>query len=174
QGRDRKLNACCRLDWRSRGICCRDAGVLLRENLKTLRHTILRVGEDAVFEKVWTKSSRSPIAYGYGRIYFENYRCCYTSLQARPRLLYELPKRARSEKIEDVLICTCPLVKAHLHEAPDESSLLALTADNWLYRLCQDTGGQLQRVCLSAQHKFRSVDATPSYACFYCMFPQGN
>uniref|UniRef100_A0AAY4AYW3 DDB1- and CUL4-associated factor 17 n=1 Tax=Denticeps clupeoides TaxID=299321 RepID=A0AAY4AYW3_9TELE len=142
------VNACCRLDWRSRGICSRDAGVLLRENLKTLRHTILR--EDAVFEKVWTKSSRSPIAYGYGRIYFENYRCCYTSLQARPRLLYELPKRARSEKIEDVLICTCPL-----DQPGQRSSLLALTADNWLYRLCQDTGGQLQRVCLSAQHKFR-------------------
>ena len=33
------------------------------------------------------------------------------SLPSEPQLLYELPKRAKAEKIEDALLCQSPLVR---------------------------------------------------------------
>uniref|UniRef100_A0A671QCX6 Uncharacterized protein n=1 Tax=Sinocyclocheilus anshuiensis TaxID=1608454 RepID=A0A671QCX6_9TELE len=103
------------------------------------------------------KTSKSLIAYESGRIYFDNYRCCYSSLLPEPEQLYELPKAPKTEKIEDALLCQCPLDKVLPNASDQKSCLLVLTAHNWLYRLSADTGKTLERVYLSSHFKFRSL-----------------
>uniref|UniRef100_A0A671QJ80 DDB1 and CUL4 associated factor 17 n=1 Tax=Sinocyclocheilus anshuiensis TaxID=1608454 RepID=A0A671QJ80_9TELE len=155
-------SSCDLLTSRSRGSCANDAGRLLGANLKILRNIILQVK----FTKVWSKTSKSLISYESGRIYFDNYRCCYSSLLPEPEQLYELPKAPKTEKIEDALLCQCPLVI--LPNASDQKScLLVLTAHNWLYRLSADTGKTLERVYLSSQFKFRSLGWDSSQETFY-------
>uniref|UniRef100_A0A8B9LXL4 DDB1 and CUL4 associated factor 17 n=1 Tax=Astyanax mexicanus TaxID=7994 RepID=A0A8B9LXL4_ASTMX len=116
---------------------------------------------------VWTKSSKSLISYESGRIYFENYRNCYSSLTAEPQVLYELPRRSKAEKIEDSLLCQCPLVSVLSQASQQKPFLLALTANNWLYCLSADTGETLQKVYLSSHFKFRSLDWDISQETFY-------
>uniref|UniRef100_A0A3P8Z1F3 DDB1- and CUL4-associated factor 17 n=1 Tax=Esox lucius TaxID=8010 RepID=A0A3P8Z1F3_ESOLU len=159
----RRRNTPVCLDLRSRGIF--DAGTLSRQNLKILRDIILQDSKD--FSKVWTKSSKSTISYESGRIYFENYQCCYSSLPSEPHLLYELRKRPKAEKIEDALLCQCPLDKRLPTPSDEKPSLLALTANNWLYRFSAETGQELQRVYLSPHHKFRYLGWDVSQETFY-------
>uniref|UniRef100_A0A4W6FVA6 Ddb1 and cul4 associated factor 17 n=1 Tax=Lates calcarifer TaxID=8187 RepID=A0A4W6FVA6_LATCA len=59
------------------------------------------------------------------------------------------------EKFEDALLCQSPLDKTLASPSDHKPSLLALTANNWLYRLSAETGEELQRVYLSSNHKFR-------------------
>ncbi|KAL0963832.1 hypothetical protein UPYG_G00314190 [Umbra pygmaea] len=151
------------LDLRSRGIF--DSGTLSRQNLNILRDIILQDNKD--FNKVWTKSSKSTISYESGRIYFENYQCCYSSFPSHPRLLYDLPKRPRSEKIEDALLCQCPLEKVLPMPSDEKPSLLALTANNWLYRFSAETGQELEKVYLSPHYKFRYLGWDVSQETFY-------
>ncbi|KAL7881814.1 hypothetical protein AOLI_G00086630 [Acnodon oligacanthus] len=148
-------NACVLLGFRTRGKTSGDFGTLLGENLKIIKNIILQDGTH--FTKVWTKSSKSLISYESGRIYFENYRNCYSSLTPEPQLLYELPRRSKAEKIEDSLLCQCPLHEVLPDASEQKPCLLALTANNWLYRLSADTGETLQRVYLSPHFRFRSL-----------------
>ncbi|CAB1328492.1 unnamed protein product [Coregonus sp. 'balchen'] len=156
-------NVAAYLDFRSRGIF--DAGTLSKLNLKILRGIVLQDSKD--FTKVWTKSSKSTIFYESGRIYFENYQCCFSSLPSEPQLLYELPKRSKTEKIEDALLCQCPLDKGLPTPSDQKPSLLALTGNNWLYRFSAVTGQQLEKVYLSPHYKFRYLGWDVSQETFY-------
>ncbi|XDV31078.1 hypothetical protein PO909_033849, partial [Leuciscus waleckii] len=158
-------NSCAALTSRSRSRGSNDPGRLLGANLKILRNIILQ--DDTEFVKVWSKTSKSLISYESGRIYFENYRCCYSSLLPEPEQLYELPKTLKTEKIEDALLCQCPLDNVLPNASEQKSCLLALTAHNWLLRLSADTGGTLQRVYLSSHFKFRSLGWDSSQETFY-------
>ncbi|KAF4086977.1 hypothetical protein AMELA_G00090600 [Ameiurus melas] len=164
-GRARIINSCVLLGFRSAGVTSHDSGTLLGGNLKILKNIILQDG--AEFTKVWTKSSKSTISYESGRIYFENYRCSYTSLTPQPQLLYEMPKRSKAEKMEDSLLCQCPIDKVLPWALEQKPSLLALTANNWLYHLSADTGQTLHRVYLSSHFKFRSLGWDVSQETFY-------
>ncbi|KAJ8351990.1 hypothetical protein SKAU_G00234660 [Synaphobranchus kaupii] len=147
------------------GILSKDAGTLLRKNMKMLRQIILQ--DTTHFTKVWTRHSKSPIAYESGRIYFENYRCCYSSIPSKPQYLYELPKGTKAEKLEDALLCQCPLSESLPKPSDQNPCLLALAANNWLYRFSIKTGEQLQKVYLSPHHKFRYLGWDVSQETFY-------
>ncbi|XP_048201706.1 DDB1- and CUL4-associated factor 17 [Perognathus longimembris pacificus] len=108
-GPTRKPNVCLRLSRRALGFYARDAGVGQRMNLGILRELVCQ--ESTTFKNVWTTHSKTPIAYERGRIYFNNYRCCVSSVATEPRKLYEMPKCPRSEKIEDALLWECPVVR---------------------------------------------------------------
>uniref|UniRef100_A0A665W312 DDB1 and CUL4 associated factor 17 n=1 Tax=Echeneis naucrates TaxID=173247 RepID=A0A665W312_ECHNA len=149
--RTTKLNSAELLVRRSRGVA--DAGTLLRLNLKVLRSILLQ--ENRKFMKVWSKTSKSAITYENGKLYFENYLNCYSCVHSEPHTLYKLPKRTKVEKFEDALLCQSPLDKTLALPCDHKSSLVALTANNWLYRLSAETGEVLQRIYLSSNHKFR-------------------
>ncbi|KAM4608991.1 DDB1- and CUL4-associated factor 17 [Polymixia lowei] len=151
------------LDLRSRGIS--DVGKLTRQNLKILRGVVLQ--DNRNFIKVWSKTSKSSISYESGKIYFENYQSCYSCLHAEPQPLYKLPNRSKLEKIEDALLCQSPLEKALSTPFDHKPCLLALTANNWLYRLSAETGKELQKVYLSPQHKFRYLGWDVPQETFY-------
>ncbi|KAF5905859.1 DDB1- and CUL4-associated factor 17, partial [Clarias magur] len=164
-GKARINNVCMLLGFRSAGVTSHDFGTLLGGNLKILKNIILQDG--AEFTKVWAKSSKTVVFYESGRIYFENYRCSYTSLTPQPQLLYEMPVRPKAEKIEDSLLCQCPLEKVLPQALDQKPSLVALTANNWLYQLSADTGQTLHRVYLSSHVKFRSLGWDVSQETFY-------
>ncbi|XP_030181686.1 DDB1- and CUL4-associated factor 17 isoform X3 [Lynx canadensis] len=107
-GPTQKPNVCRQLSRRALGFFSRDAGVVQRTNLGILR--VLVCQESTKFKNVWTTHSKSPIAYERGRIYFDNYRCCVSSVASEPRKLYEMPKCSKSEKIEDALLWECPVI----------------------------------------------------------------
>uniref|UniRef100_A0A667YPW0 Ddb1 and cul4 associated factor 17 n=1 Tax=Myripristis murdjan TaxID=586833 RepID=A0A667YPW0_9TELE len=132
------------------------AGTLSRLNMRILRGVILQDSRN--FIKVWSKTSKSSIAYENGKIYFENYQNCYSCVHSQPQVLYKLPKRSKLEKIEDALLCqNCGV----------QNILLVLTANNFLYRLSAETGEELQRVYLSPHHKFRYLGWDVSQEIFY-------
>ncbi|KAI3355796.1 hypothetical protein L3Q82_004361 [Scortum barcoo] len=151
------------LSRRSRGI--RDVGTLMRHNMRLLRGVILQ--DNRSFNKVWSKTSKSTIMYENGKIYFENYQSCYSCVHSEPQVLYKLPKRSKLEKFEDALLCQSPLDKTLASSSDHKPSLLALTANNWLYRLSAETGEELQRVYLSSNHKFRYLGWDVSQEMFY-------
>ncbi|KAF5910725.1 hypothetical protein HPG69_004814 [Diceros bicornis minor] len=152
-GPTRKPNVCRRLSRRALGFFSRDAGVVQRTNLGILR--VLVCQESTKFKNVWTTHSKSPIAYERGRIYFDNYRCCVSSVASEPRKLYEMPKCSKSEKIEDALLWECQVGET-LHNPSDyKSSLIAVTAHNWLLRISATTGKVLEKVYLASYCKFR-------------------
>ncbi|XP_069009899.1 DDB1- and CUL4-associated factor 17 isoform X1 [Embiotoca jacksoni] len=161
--RKSSVNAAELLSRRSRGI--RDAGTLLRHGMSILRGVLLQ--ENRSFTKVWSKTSKSTIMYENGKIYFENYQSCYSCVHAEPQSLYKLPKRSKQEKIEDALLCLSPLDKTLSSPSDHKTSLLALTANNWLYRLSADTGKVLQKVYLSANYRFRYLAWDVSQETFY-------
>ncbi|MGH0126998.1 UNVERIFIED_CONTAM: hypothetical protein FKN15_071421 [Acipenser sinensis] len=148
---EKKRSVCHSLSSRSVGLFKNDAGALYRENLTVLRRLVCQ--DTTTFRNVWTKQSKSPIEYEKGRIYLENY-----SIALKPELLYELPKRSKLEKIEDALLCECPLGETLPKSMDHKPCLLALTANNWLYRLSAQTGALLERVYLSSQYKFRYLE----------------
>uniref|UniRef100_A0A8C5CWK6 Ddb1 and cul4 associated factor 17 n=1 Tax=Gadus morhua TaxID=8049 RepID=A0A8C5CWK6_GADMO len=149
--RKRQTNTTCMLARRSRGFP--DYGNILRANMRMLRAIVLQ--EDRNFIKVWSKTSKSTIAYDSGKIYFENYQSCYSCIDTHPQLLYKLPQRSKSEKIEDALQCSSPLEKSLSTPSDQKPCLLTLTANNWLYRLSAETGETLQGVYLSPNPKFK-------------------
>ncbi|KAG7227571.1 hypothetical protein INR49_005386 [Caranx melampygus] len=149
--RKRTVNSTELLIRRSRGVT--DAGTLIRQNIKVLRHILLQ--ENRSFRKVWSKTSKSTIMYENGKIYFDNYQNCYSCVHLEPHILYKLPKRSKLEKFEDALLCQSPLDKTLASPSDHKPSLVALTANNWLYRLSAETGEELQRVYLSSNHKFK-------------------
>lgn len=102
-----------------------------------------------------------------GKIYFENYLNCYSCVHSEPRALYRLPKRSKLEKYEDALLCQSSLDKTLASPSDHKPSLLALTANNWLYRLSAETGEELQRVYLSSNYKFRYLGWDVSQEMFY-------
>ncbi|XP_035029888.2 DDB1- and CUL4-associated factor 17 isoform X2 [Hippoglossus stenolepis] len=161
--RNRAVNAAQLLSRRRRGVT--DAGSLIRLNTRILRNILLQDNRD--FIKVWSKTSKSTIMYENGKIYFENYRNCYSCLHSEPQVLYKLPKRSKLEKFEDALLCQSPLDKSLASPSDHKPSLLTLTANNWLYRLSAETGKELQRVYLSSNHKFRYLGWEVSQETFY-------
>uniref|UniRef100_A0A8C0G8B5 DDB1 and CUL4 associated factor 17 n=1 Tax=Chelonoidis abingdonii TaxID=106734 RepID=A0A8C0G8B5_CHEAB len=146
-------NVCRLLTRRSHGFYTKDAGVAHRKNMGILRKLVCQ--KSTKFKNVWTTHSTSPIAYEHGRIYFDNYRCCVSSIAREPRILYQLPACSKSEKIEDALLLECPLEET-LPSPPDyKSSLAVLTAHNWLLRLSANTGEILEKIYLPPYCKFR-------------------
>lgn len=121
--------------------------------MKLLRGLLLQ--DTRKFTKVWSKTSKSTIMCEIGQLYFENYQDCYSCIHVEPSVLYKLPKRSKQEKFEDALLCQSPLDKPLASPSEQESSLLVLTANNWLYRLSAHTGKELQKMYLSPNHKFR-------------------
>uniref|UniRef100_A0A2I3HLZ8 DDB1 and CUL4 associated factor 17 n=1 Tax=Nomascus leucogenys TaxID=61853 RepID=A0A2I3HLZ8_NOMLE len=152
-GPTRKPNVCRRLSRRALGCFSRDAGVVQRTNLDILRALVCQ--ESTKFKNVWTTHSRSPIAYERGRIYFDNYRRCVSSVASEPRKLYEMPKCSKSEKIEDALLWECPVGDILPNSSDYKSSLIALTAHNWLLRVSATTGKILEKIYLAPYCKFR-------------------
>uniref|UniRef100_A0A8C9JZ08 DDB1 and CUL4 associated factor 17 n=1 Tax=Panthera tigris altaica TaxID=74533 RepID=A0A8C9JZ08_PANTA len=152
-GPTQKPNVCRQLSRRALGFFSRDAGVVQRTNLGILR--VLVCQESTKFKNVWTTHSKSPIAYERGRIYFDNYRCCVSSVASEPRKLYEMPKCSKSEKIEDALLWECPVGEILPNPSDYKSSLIALTAHNWLFRVSATTGKVLEKIYLASYCKFR-------------------
>ncbi|XP_047401619.1 DDB1- and CUL4-associated factor 17 isoform X2 [Sciurus carolinensis] len=152
-GPTRKPNVCRRLSRRALGFFARDAGVVQRTNLGILRELVCQ--ESTKFKNVWTTHSKSPIAYERGRIYFDNYRCCVSSVASEPKKLYEMPKCSKSEKIEDALLWECPVGEVLPDPSDYKSSLIALTAHNWLLRISATTGRILEKIYLASYCKFR-------------------
>ncbi|XP_004703952.1 DDB1- and CUL4-associated factor 17 [Echinops telfairi] len=155
-GRTRKPNVCLQLSRRALGFFSRDAGVVQRTNLGILR--VLVCQESTKFKNVWTTHSRSPIAYERGRIYLDNYRFCVSSVAAKPRRLYEMPKCSKSEKIEDALLWECPVGEILPSPSDYKSSLIALTAHNWLHRISTTTGKVLEKIYLASYCNFRYLN----------------
>ncbi|XP_040827642.1 DDB1- and CUL4-associated factor 17 isoform X4 [Ochotona curzoniae] len=152
-GPTRKPNVCSRLSRRTLGFFSRDAGVVQRTNLGILRALVCQ--KSTTFKNVWTTHSRAPISYERGRIYFDNYRCCVSSVASEPRKLYEMPKCSKSEKIEDALLWECPVGEILPNPSDYKSSLIALTAHNWLFRISANTGKILEKIYLASYCKFR-------------------
>ncbi|KAM9305693.1 DDB1- and CUL4-associated factor 17 [Gastrophryne carolinensis] len=126
-----------------------------RINMDILRKILCQ--KTTKFRKVWTKQSKSSINYVSGRIYFANYGCCYSSNSYKPNRLYEMPRCPKSEKIEDAMLCECPLGEPLPRPSDYTSSLIAITGHNWLLRIAADTGETLQKVYLGSYRKFRYV-----------------
>ncbi|XP_062435047.1 DDB1- and CUL4-associated factor 17 isoform X3 [Rhea pennata] len=154
-GRAPEARHVCRLlGRRAHGFYARDAGVAHRTNMRLLREIICQ--ESTKFKHVWTTHSASPIAYERGRIYFDNYRCCISSIAQEPRILYQKPKSPKSEKIEDALLLECALGETLPSSSDYKSSLVVLTAQNWLLRLSADSGEILEKIYLAGSCcKFR-------------------
>ncbi|XP_060113293.1 DDB1- and CUL4-associated factor 17 [Heteronotia binoei] len=146
-------NICCLLIRRSLGFYAKDAGVVYRKNMGILRKLICQ--ESTTFKNVWTTHSTSPIAYQNGKIYFDNYRCCVSSVTPEPRIIYQMPACSKSEKIEDALLLECPMGGVLPSPSDCKPSLAVLTAGNWLFRLSANTGEIVERVYLASHCKFR-------------------
>ncbi|KAH0621480.1 hypothetical protein JD844_022837 [Phrynosoma platyrhinos] len=158
-------NMCCLLMRRSQGFYTKDAGLVYRKNMEILRKLICQ--ENTTFRNVWTTHSTSPISYQSGKIYFDNYRRCVSSITPEPRIIYEMPACPKSEKIEDVLLLECPVGEMLPSPSDYKSSLAVLTAHNWLFRLSATTGEILEKVYLASQCKFRMLrEVTRDDSCF--------
>ncbi|KAM9036682.1 DDB1- and CUL4-associated factor 17 isoform X5 [Sarcophilus harrisii] len=151
-----KRNICSQLSRRAQGFFTNDAGMVQRTNLGILRKLVCQ--KSTKFKNVWTTHSKSPIAYERGRIYFDNYRCCVSSVAAEPRKRYEMPKCSKSEKIEDALLWECPVGDILPNPSDYRSSLIALTAHNWLLRISANNGEVLEKVYLASYCKFRYLN----------------
>ncbi|XP_045336127.1 DDB1- and CUL4-associated factor 17 isoform X4 [Leopardus geoffroyi] len=77
------------------------------------------------------------------------------SVASEPRKLYEMPKCSKSEKIEDALLWECPVGEILPNPSDYKSSLIALTAHNWLFRISATTGKVLEKIYLASYCKFR-------------------
>ncbi|XP_066490825.1 DDB1- and CUL4-associated factor 17 isoform X2 [Tiliqua scincoides] len=146
-------NICCLLTRRLQGFFTKDAGIVYRKNMGILRKLVCQ--ETTTFKNVWTTHSTTPIAYQSGKIYFDNYRCCVSSITPEPRLIYQMPACPKSEKIEDALLLECPVGEVLPNPSDYTPSLAVLTAHNWLFRLSANTGEILEKVYLASRCKFR-------------------
>ncbi|XP_036176131.1 DDB1- and CUL4-associated factor 17 isoform X9 [Myotis myotis] len=66
-----------------------------------------------------------------------------------------MPKCSKSEKIEDALLWECPVGEMLPNPSDYKSSLIALTAHNWLLRISASTGRVLEKIYLASYCKFR-------------------
>nr|XP_020752024.1 DDB1- and CUL4-associated factor 17 [Odocoileus virginianus texanus] len=66
-----------------------------------------------------------------------------------------MPKCSKSEKIEDALLWECPVGEMLPNPSDYKSSLIALTAHNWLLRISATTGKVLEKIYLASYCKFR-------------------
>uniref|UniRef100_A0A6J0UNT1 DDB1- and CUL4-associated factor 17 isoform X1 n=1 Tax=Pogona vitticeps TaxID=103695 RepID=A0A6J0UNT1_9SAUR len=146
-------SVCCLLTRRSQGFYTKDAGVVYRKNMGILRKLICQ--ESTTFKKVWTTHSTSPIVYQSGKVYFDNYRCCVSSITQEPRIIYQMPACPKSQKIEDALLLECPVGEVLPSLSDYKPSLAVLTAHNWLLRVSVNTGEILEKVYLASHCKFR-------------------
>lgn len=146
-------SVCCLLTRRSQGFYTQDAGVVYRKNMGILRKLICQ--ESTMFKNVWTTHSTSPIVYQSGKVYFDNYRCCVSSIAREPRIIYQMPACPKSEKIEDALLLECPVGDVLPSLSDYKPSLAVLTAHNWLLRVSANTGEILEKVYLASRCKFR-------------------
>ncbi|XP_057708323.1 DDB1- and CUL4-associated factor 17 [Corythoichthys intestinalis] len=160
--RKRSMNAVEVLSWRGRGVT--DAGTLTRLNIKVLRSIIL---QNRDFYYVGNETSKSTIIYGNNKIYLDNYLKCSSCVHSRPHALYQLPERSKLTKFEDTLLCQSPLETTLASPSDHKPSLLVLTANNWLYRLLDSTGQELDSVFLSSKHKFKYLCWDVSQEIFY-------
>ncbi|CAJ0967876.1 unnamed protein product [Ranitomeya imitator] len=129
----------------------------LRKTNKDSNYTTPSSLKKTKFKKVWTKQSKSSINYVNGRIYFDNFLCCYSSFSCVPQKLYEMPKCLKSEKIEDAILCECALGEPLARASDYTPSIIAVTGHDWLLRIAADTGEVLQKVYLGLHRKFRYV-----------------
>ncbi|NP_001090271.1 DDB1 and CUL4 associated factor 17 L homeolog [Xenopus laevis] len=132
------------------------AGDIYRTNLEIIRKLVCK--KNTVFRRVWTKHSKLAINYAKGRIYFDNFRGCFNSTAAVPQQMYEMPRCSKLEKIEDALLCECPLGESLPHPSDYTSSLLAVTGQNFLLRISADTGAILEKIYLGSYRKFRYIN----------------
>ncbi|XP_036176129.1 DDB1- and CUL4-associated factor 17 isoform X7 [Myotis myotis] len=79
----------------------------------------------------------------------------FWGVASEPRKLYEMPKCSKSEKIEDALLWECPVGEMLPNPSDYKSSLIALTAHNWLLRISASTGRVLEKIYLASYCKFR-------------------
>ncbi|XP_072468400.1 DDB1- and CUL4-associated factor 17 isoform X3 [Notamacropus eugenii] len=82
----------------------------------------------------------------------------FFSVAAEPRKRYEMPKCSKSEKIEDALLWECPVGDILPSPSDYRSSLIALTAHNWLLRISANNGEILEKVYLASYCKFRYLN----------------
>ncbi|XP_069839002.1 DDB1- and CUL4-associated factor 17 isoform X2 [Dendropsophus ebraccatus] len=68
-----------------------------------------------------------------------------------------MPRCIKSEKIEDAMLCECPLGEPLPQASDYTSSLIAITCHNWLLRIAADTGETIQKVYLGSYRKFRYI-----------------
>ncbi|KAG8559661.1 hypothetical protein GDO81_017404 [Engystomops pustulosus] len=148
-------NVCVLASRRSLGSFPKSAYSNHRINMDILRKIVCQ--KNTQFKKVWTKHSKSSINYVNGRIYFANFGCCFSSTVSKPLQLYEMPRCLKSEKIEDAMLCECPLGESLANASDYTSSLIAVTGHNWLLRIAADTGETLQKVYLGSYRKFRYI-----------------
>ncbi|XP_044160285.1 DDB1- and CUL4-associated factor 17 isoform X1 [Bufo gargarizans] len=148
-------NVCLLTSRRSLGSFPRASYSHYRINMDILRKIVCK--KKTTFKKVWSKQSKSSINYVNGRIYFANFGCCYSSIVTKPQMLYEMPRCVMSEKIEDAMLCECPLGEPLATASDYTPSLIAVTGHNWLLRIAADTGETLQRVYLGSYRKFRYI-----------------
>uniref|UniRef100_A0A8C4N3R2 Ddb1 and cul4 associated factor 17 n=1 Tax=Eptatretus burgeri TaxID=7764 RepID=A0A8C4N3R2_EPTBU len=149
--RPTRRSVCTLLKFRALGVGGCTPGEVQRFNLCLLREMVCL--ESNTFKRVWVKNSKTPVSYGRGRVYFDNYSLCYSCHGASPKLLYKLPAHAAFEKIEDALFCETPVVSWFLPPSDYRPSIVGLTSSNFLLRFNADTGQLLEKIFLSNLYK---------------------
>ncbi|XP_063285798.1 DDB1- and CUL4-associated factor 17 [Pelobates fuscus] len=148
-------NICSQICRRSQGSFPHSACDISRINLSILSKLVCE--KNSLFHNVWTKHSKSAINYAKGRIYFDNFRCCYNSLAAKPQQVYKMPACPKVEKIEDALLCESPVGESFAQPSEYTPSLIAVTGHNWLLRISANTGDVIDKVYLGSYRKFRYI-----------------
>ncbi|KAG8432429.1 hypothetical protein GDO86_016904 [Hymenochirus boettgeri] len=148
-------NICSLVCRRTIGPFPNSTGDIYRNNMGIMRKLVCQ--KKSIFQRVWTKHSKSAINYTKGRVHFENFRCCFNSFAAKPQQMYEMPRCSKIGKIEDALLCECPMGESLPRPSDYISSLLAVTAHNWLLRISADTGETLEKVYLGSYRKFKYI-----------------
>lgn len=131
------------------------ACVISRVNMSILSRLVCQ--KNSLFQNVWNRYSKSAINYVKGRIYFDNFRCCYNSVAAIPCQTYKMPTCPKAEKIEDALLCESPVGESFSCPSEYTPSLYAVTSHNWLLRISANTGDIIDRVYLGSYRKFRYI-----------------
>lgn len=133
----------------------RELGVktFYRFNLQILKHIIAQ--KDSCYKKIWKCNSLKLFFYECRKLYFDNYRTCFTVLgfDHTPQKLYKLSTVPR---FKDVLCCEAP-GNLPSYDETNLSCFLALTCNNWLYQLNLETGATLGKIYLSPCYKFRQM-----------------
>ncbi|XP_067658481.1 DDB1- and CUL4-associated factor 17-like [Haliotis asinina] len=140
---------------------------IYRKDLKILRSIILRGRTE--YRKVWEKQSKSHISCEGSRVYFDNYKSCYTGngKAGAPRQLYRLQDCPNSSKIEDALICNIAPEHIPLPHSGHKGSIVTITSNRWLHRRDLRTGTVLEAVYLSPNKKFRELGWITEQERFY-------
>uniref|UniRef100_A0A8C5RDX1 DDB1 and CUL4 associated factor 17 n=1 Tax=Leptobrachium leishanense TaxID=445787 RepID=A0A8C5RDX1_9ANUR len=148
-------NICSQICRRSMGSFPNTACVLNRMNTSILSKLVCQ--KNSSFQKVWSRQSKSAINYVKGRIYFDNFRCCYNSDAAVPHQTYKMPTCPKAEKIEAALLSECSLGESFSNPSEYTPSLYAVTSHNWLLRISANTGDIINKVYLGSYRKFRYI-----------------